>query len=136
MDGAIDTIYPGYTGDGYVDTDDSIGAGIDWEMDFDSSITRSFTFIYACPDDRTADLIVDGHIIVSDIQFPSTGSWSDWDFVTVYARADAGVSEVRLQSTSASGLPNVDSIEVTGIYALEAPDVAALNLEKDFFLEH
>jgi hypothetical protein len=114
VDGSIDTAYSGYTGDGYADTDDSIGAGIDWHVDFDSSVTKSFTFRYACPDDRTADLLVNGVITASNIQFPSTGSWSAWDFVTVYAGTDAGVSDVRLQSTSSTGLPNVDYMETVG----------------------
>ncbi|HOL32813.1 MAG TPA: glycoside hydrolase family 98 domain-containing protein, partial [Anaerohalosphaeraceae bacterium] len=121
VDGIIDTTDSGYTGDGYADTSDSLGAGIDWEVHFDSSVTKSFTFQYACPDNRTADLIVDGVPIASNIQFPSTGSWSDWKFVTVYARADAGVSDLRLQSTSGLGLPHIDYIQIVGILPLEAP---------------
>jgi hypothetical protein len=116
VDGTIDNTYSGYTGDGYADTNDSSGAGIDYELYFGSAVTKSFTFRYACPNDRTADLIVNGEIIASEIQFPSTGSWSTWDFVTVYASADANdeLSDVRLQATSATGLPNVDYMEVTG----------------------
>jgi len=121
VDGTIDSLYSGYTGDGYANTIDAIGAGIDWEVDFDTSVTKAFTVQYACPDDRTADLIVNGMIIASEIQFPSTGSWSDWGFVTVYARAYAGVSGLRLQSTSTSGLPHIDYINIIGILPLEAP---------------
>ena len=123
VDGIVGTAYSGYTGDGYLDTEDVLNAGVNWEIDFDTSITRSFTFFYACPEDRTADLLVNGNTIVADIEFPATSSWSDWNFVTVYARASSGVSSVRLESNSISGLPNLDYIEVTGIYALEAPDV-------------
>ena len=116
LDGIIDRSYPGYTGDGYANPNDSIGAGINWKMDFDSSTTKSLTFRYACPDNRTASLIVNGTtIIATDIQFPSTGSWSTWDFITVYVGADTGVSGLRLQSMSATGLPNIDCLEVVGI---------------------
>jgi hypothetical protein len=114
VDGTIDTTYSGFTGDGYANTNDSSGAGIDWNVNFDSSVTKSFTFRYACPDDRTADLIVNGVIVASKIRFPSTGAWSAWDFVTVYAGTDAGSSDLMLQSTSSTGLPNVDYMEVTG----------------------
>jgi hypothetical protein len=117
VDGTIDNTYLGYTGDGYANPNDAIGAGMDWEMEFDASITKSFTLRYACPDNRTADLIVNGQIVASEIQFPSTGSWSAWDFVTVYASTNAGIFDVRLQSTSVAGLPNVDSMEVAGILA-------------------
>jgi hypothetical protein len=114
VDGTIDTAYSGYTGVGYANTNDSSGAGIDWNVNFDSSVTKSFTFRYACPDDRTADLLVNGVIVASKIRFPSTGAWSAWEFVTVYAGTDAGASDVRLASTSSTGLPNVDYMEVTG----------------------
>jgi hypothetical protein len=114
VDGTIDNNYSGYTGDGFANTDDSRGAGIDYELYFGLAVTKSFTFRYACPDNRTADLIVNGKIIASEIQFPSTGTWSTWDFVTVYAGTDAGLFDVRLQSTSTTGLPNVDYMEVIG----------------------
>lgn len=114
VDGTIDNNYPGYTGDGFANTDDSRGAGIDWHVYFGSSVTKSFTFRYACPDDRTADLIINGIKVASGIHFPSTGTWSAWDFVTVYASTDAGASDVRIQSTSDTGLPNIDYIEVIG----------------------
>lgn len=125
VEGVVDNSYPGYTGGGYADTDDSIGAGIVWNVDFDSSITKSFTLRYACPDDRTADLIVNNTIIASNVEFPSTGSWSAWDYVTVYAGADAGVSDVRLESASTIGLPNIDYVEILGILPLEAPAAPA-----------
>ena len=115
VDGIIDDAYSGFTGAGYADTHDLTGVGIDWEMYFDPSVTKSFTFRYACPEDSTADLIVNDEIIATQIQFPSTGSWLSWDFVTVYAGSGQGQSDVRLESTSSTGLPNIDSLEVTGL---------------------
>jgi hypothetical protein len=114
VDGIIDNTYSGYTGNGYANTNDTSGAGIDWYVYLDSSITKSFTFRYACPDDRTANLIVDGTVVVSNIQFHSTGGWDTWDFVTVYTSTKTGISNVRLQSTSAAGLPNIDYMEFIG----------------------
>jgi hypothetical protein len=114
VNGTIDNTYSGYTGTGYANTNDSNGAGIDWHVYFGSSVTKSFAFRYACPDNRTADLIVNGEVVATEINFPSTGAWTTWDFVTVYANTDAGDFDVRLQSTSDAGLPNIDYIEVTG----------------------
>jgi hypothetical protein len=114
VDGTIDANQPGYTGAGFANTSDVMGAGVDWELTFNSLTTKSFTFRYASTNDRTADLIVDGVKVASNIQFGSTGSLSNWGFVTVYASVPAGDSAVRLQSTSATGLPNIDSLEVLG----------------------
>ncbi len=130
VEGMIDNTYSGYTGDGYANTNDSIGVGIDYELYFGPAATKSFTFRYACPDDRIADLIVNGEIIASEIQFSSTGSWSTWDFVTVYASAEASaeLSGVRLQATSATGLPNVDFMEMTGGGVETTPPAAPTGL--------
>ncbi len=114
VDGAVDTFYPGYVGDGYADTTDMPGAGINWALDFDTSTIKSFTFRYAGIADRTADLLINGTNVAADLSFPATGSWSDWDYVTVYAAVPEGVSNIRLQAISGAGLPNIDSLEVVG----------------------
>jgi hypothetical protein len=77
-------------------------------------VVKSLTFRYACTNDRTADLIVNGINVAANLKFPSTGSFSAWDYVTVYPYITAGAAEVRLQSTSAAGLPNIDSVELIG----------------------
>jgi fibronectin type 3 domain-containing protein len=114
LDGAINTNQPGYTGAGFADTYDASGAGVYWSLNFDSSVPKSFTFRYACTDDRTADLIVDGTNVASNIRFLSTGSWTNWDYVTIYATVPAGESLAQLRSTTGSGLPDLDSMEITG----------------------
>jgi hypothetical protein len=114
VDGTIDNTYSGYTGSGYANTTDASGAGIDWNIYFDSSITKAFTFRYAGTNDGMANLFINGTNAASNILFPSTGSFTNWDYITVYAYAAAGASDVRLQSTNSPGLPNIDYVEVTG----------------------
>lgn len=114
VDGAVSSGNVGYTGTGFADTYDVAGAGIDWVLDFDSSTVKSFIFRYASVVGGTANLLVGGSTVVSNIPFPSTGALSSWDYVTVYAYIPAGVKDVRLEALSSSGLPNVDSLEITG----------------------
>lgn len=121
VDGTVDNNYPGYTGDGFANTTDSTGAGINWNLNFDASLVKAFTFRYASVNSGTADLIVGGVNVASEIQFPSTGSWTSWDYVTVYAYTPEGTADVRLQSTSANGLPNVDYLQVVGGWAGTQP---------------
>ena len=114
VDGTVDNVYSGYTSDGYANAMDSNGAGIDWTLSFDSSLVKAITFRYASTNSGSADLIVAGANVASEIQFPSTGSMTNWDFATVYVYAPAGTTNVRLQSSSSTGLPNVDSLQVAG----------------------
>lgn len=121
VEGTIDNVNPGYTGDGYANSSNSIGAAINWNLNFDSSVIKSFTFRYASTNSGTADLVIGGVSVASKIQFPATGSMTNWDNVTVYAYTPAGNSAVRLQSASAAGLPNIDYLAVTGGWAGTQP---------------
>lgn len=114
LDGVVAASAAGFTGSGYADTTDVLGAGVNWALTLNSQRVKSFTFRYASLADRTADLVVDGVAVAADIQFPATGSLSEWRFATVYASVPSGDADVRLQSTSAAGLPNIDSLEVVG----------------------
>ena len=114
VDGSIESNQSGFTDSGFADTTDAEGAGIDWALNFDASDVKSFTFRYSSTTDRTAELWVGGEKVSSGIVFRSTGSPGVWDHVTVYAYVEPGEATVRLQATSATGLPNVDSLEMIG----------------------
>lgn len=121
VDGTIGSAYPGYTGEGYAETIASVGAGINWSLDFDASSIKAVTFRYAGTNNSTADLIIGGVNVASKVQFPSTGSMTNWDHATVYVCVPAGSATVRLQSTSATGLPHMDCIRVIGGWAGTQP---------------
>lgn len=123
LDGIIDNSNPGYTGDGFAETAQTNGVSIYWSLYFDSSVVKSFTFRYAATNDGTANLLVNGTNVVSNIQFPSTGSLTNWYFVTVYPSVVPGACNVRLQSTSTNGLPNIDSLELIGGNSIPAPQL-------------
>ncbi|MGH7979308.1 MAG: carbohydrate-binding protein, partial [Limisphaerales bacterium] len=114
VDGAIGNTYSGYTGAGYAVAANTNGAGINWNIYFDSSATKAFTFRYSGTNDGTANLFINGTNAASNILFPSTGMFTNWDYVTVYAYAGPGASSVRLQSANSLGLPYIDYVEITG----------------------
>ncbi len=114
VDGTISNDQAGFTGTGFSNTADAAGAGIDWWLDFPAAETGAFTFRYAGLENKTADLFVNGVKIVSNINFPATGSLGSWGLVTVHASVGAGLSNVRLQAVSATGLPNMDFLGVGG----------------------
>jgi len=128
VDGTIDTNFPGYSGDGFANTFETNGASTYWSLYFDSSAVKSFAFRYASTNDGAADLLLNGTNIVANIQFPSTGSYSNWDFVSVYAYAAPGAGNLRLQSTSSNGLPNIDSLELIGGNAIPQPHLSVASL--------
>lgn len=114
VDGTIDNNHSGYVGAGFANPADTNGASIYWNAYFDASVVKSFTFRYASTNSRSANLIINGVNVASGIQFPATGSFATWDYVTVNASVAPGDAEVKLQADSAAGLPNIDSFELIG----------------------
>jgi hypothetical protein len=131
VDGVIDNNYSGFTGNGFANAADTNGASIYWSLYFDSSVVKSFTFRYASTNAGTADLTVNGTNVVSSIQFPSTGSLTNWDFVTVYPSVSPGACNVRLQATSSNGLPNIDSLELIGGGPIPPPQLAVASINNN-----
>lgn len=114
VDGTIDNNYLGFLGNGFANTNNVTGAGINWKVNFGSSGSKTFTFRYASADDRPGRLIINGTTVLASISFPSTGGWGNWGTVSVTANANAGIADVRLEATGSAGLGNVDYLAVTG----------------------
>uniref|UniRef100_UPI000555317C carbohydrate-binding protein n=1 Tax=Aquimarina pacifica TaxID=1296415 RepID=UPI000555317C len=114
VDGTIDNNHSSYTGTGFANTANALGNSIDWEID-GAAGSYTFTWRYASTSNRPADLLINGTIISSDIEFNSTGAWSSWQTTqSVTVSLADGAKTVRLQSTTSSGLGNIDYIEITG----------------------
>ncbi|MBN1185998.1 MAG: carbohydrate-binding protein [Bacteroidales bacterium] len=114
VDGTVDNNNSGFTGDGFANTANASGNGVDYKVNFSSSGTYTFTFRYASTSDRPGRLIINGSTAVSSISFPSTGSWTTWTTVSANATVSAGTYDVRLEATGTSGLGNIDYMQVTG----------------------
>lgn len=114
VNGTIDNNYPGYSGSGFANTNNAVGNGINWKINFTSSGSKTFTFRYASTDNRPARLLINNVAVLSNINFPSTGSWSTWSTISVTVSANAGIHNVRLEATGSNGLPNIDYVDAGG----------------------
>ncbi|OHB55781.1 MAG: hypothetical protein A2173_05810 [Planctomycetes bacterium RBG_13_44_8b] len=113
-DGTIYTTYAGYTGDGYYRTALVAGKGINWSISALSSGTYTFKWRYAfASGDRPARLLINDSEVVSHIDFPATGTWTNWLTVSQEVSLTAGVNNIRLESTG-GGLAHIDYIMITG----------------------
>jgi poly(hydroxyalkanoate) depolymerase family esterase len=125
LNGTIDTDHTGYTGTGFANTTNAAGSGITWKVNFASSGNKTFTFRYASTDNRPGNLVINGATALSNINFPSTGSWDTWSTVSVTIPANAGIVNVRLEAAGSNGLGNIDYLEVTGGTAADCSAITA-----------
>ena len=115
---SIDNNNSGYTGVGFINTENAASEGADWSVVVPSTGSYTITWRYSNGggSDRPGDLLVDSSTVVSNVSFPATTDWATWDTVTQTVSLTAGTRTIRIESTAAntSGLGNVDYIQISG----------------------
>ena len=112
--GTVATNHAGYSGSGFVDTANAVGAYVEWTVTVPTAGTYTATFGYAngTPTDRPLDVAVDGATADAGVSFPGTGSWTTWARHGVGVRLAAGSNTIRVTATTANGAPNLDYLDL------------------------
>ncbi|MGW2400161.1 PQQ-dependent sugar dehydrogenase [Kitasatospora sp. NPDC001664] len=112
--GAVESNHTGYSGTGFVNGDNASGSSVEFTVNAATAGAGVLSVRYAngTTIDRPADITVNGARVAAGRSFPSTGTWDTWTTATVTAPLTAGANKVRLTSSSADGLPNLDYLEV------------------------
>jgi hypothetical protein len=125
--GAVETEYAGYSGSGFCNGTNATGAYAQFTVSAPASgtATLSVRFANGTTTARAADIIVNG-TTVSSTSFASTGTWTGWTTKTLTVPVNAGSNTVRLNPTSANGLPNVDYLDAETSGTTTPPSSSAL----------
>ncbi len=115
VDGIVESSNAGYSGSGYLNANNALGAGIEWAVSVTEAGTYSLKFVYANgATDRPGDVVVGDSVASAAVSFPSTTEWSTWSTVTLDVSLAAGENRISLEATSDDGLANIDSLTITG----------------------
>jgi hypothetical protein len=109
----IRTNHGGYTGTGYVDYTDH--GFIEWDVEVETAGLYQLEFRYAfgTADDRLLNIVGnDGILIISELVFPSTQQFDNWQTISVFAKLDAGFNIIRAETVTDNG-PNIDHLLVS-----------------------
>jgi hypothetical protein len=111
VNGVVESNHAGFTGTGFVNSANAAGAADEFTVRPASAGTKSLVFRYAngTTTSRPATITINGTVRAT-LQFPGTGSWTNWMIQTVSAPLTAGANTVRATSTTANGLANLDSL--------------------------
>ncbi|QMV04814.1 family 43 glycosylhydrolase [Streptomyces lincolnensis] len=112
--GTIDSNQAGYSGSGFCNGTAAAGAFAQFTVTSAAagSATVGVRFANGATDGtRPANLIVNGST-VGTVSFESTGAWTTWSTKTVTIPLNGGSNTIRLDPTTAAGLPNVDYLDV------------------------
>ncbi|MCS3796497.1 carbohydrate-binding protein [Niastella sp. OAS944] len=116
LNGTVDSDNAGYTGTGFSNVTNAVGSGITWRINVTTAGAYTLAWRYANGggSNRPAKLIINGTEVVSTIDFNATTDWTTWVEVSLSRSLTAGQNTIRLESTSASGLANIDYFKVNG----------------------
>ncbi|MFJ8467763.1 family 43 glycosylhydrolase [Streptomyces swartbergensis] len=112
--GTIDSNQAGYSGSGFCNGDSAVGAFAEFTVNSATARTATLGIRFAngaTTGARPANLVVNG-ATAGALSFESTGAWTTWTTKTVTVPLDASSNTIRLDPTTATGLPNVDYLDV------------------------
>ena len=112
--GTIDSNQAGYSGSGFCNGDSAVGAFAEFTVNSETARTATLGIRFAhgaTTGARPANLVVNG-ATAGALSFESTGAWTTWTTKTVTVPLNAGNNTIRLDPTTATGLPNVDYLDV------------------------
>ncbi len=116
FNGTVENGYRGYTGSGYVNTPNTPGAYIQWNVYSAAAGIRQLTFRYANGNSTAvkADIEVNNKVAGLPITF-NPGRWNQWQAQSIRTRFKAGNNTVRIEG--AEGLANIDMLAVDSAQA-------------------
>ncbi|GLH96453.1 hypothetical protein Pa4123_17270 [Phytohabitans aurantiacus] len=112
--GTIDSNWSGYSGSGFCNGGNAAGAYAQFAVNAPAAGTATLRVRFAngVTTARPASLIVNGATVQTP-SFEGTGAWSTWMTKTLTVTLNAGGNTIRLNPTTANGLPNIDYLEIT-----------------------
>ncbi|WP_326799374.1 carbohydrate-binding protein [Streptomyces sp. NBC_01808] len=113
-DGVIESNHTGYSGSGFCNADNAVGAGAQFTVTASTAGTATISIRYAngTTAGRPADVSVNGAVAHAAGGFGPTGAWTTWVTQTLTVSVNAGSNTIRLTPTTAAGLANVDYLDV------------------------
>ena len=112
--GTFDSNHLGFTGTGFANPANAVGAYVDIPVTAAAAGTRTLTFRYSdgTAAARPATISVNG-TSHGTLNFPATADWDTWSTVSVTVDLKAGTNTIRIAGTTAAGDANIDSVTVS-----------------------
>lgn len=106
--------HSGFTGEGYVDADNKLGSHVEVSCSVPEAgpYTLAVRYVHVKPDERPAEVRVNGEVVGGPLEFPRTGWWTAWSYVTMPVELLSGRNVIRLTALGAEGLVNLDHFTV------------------------
>ena len=114
IQGKIATNHNNYTGTGFVDGTNAVGAYIEWKFSIKDAGNDSLFIFYAHgkTGDRSMSITLNDSMIVPSMSFNPTANYDTWVANITMIPLKKGGNILRLTALTADGGPNLDRIEI------------------------
>ncbi len=101
----------GYSGEGFINTDDALGAMVYWVLNSEQSQSATLSFRYANggTTSRNGELFINT-IPVGVLELTPTGNWTTWEVSTLNINLEQGANTIEIKATTDNGLANIDVV--------------------------
>jgi hypothetical protein len=112
--GTFDSNHLGFTGTGFANTANAVGAYVDIPVTAATAGTKTLSFRYSdgTTAARPATISVNG-TARGTLNFPITANWDTWATASISVPLTAGANTIRVTGTTAGGAANIDSVNVS-----------------------
>ena len=110
-EGIIDTKHTGFTGTGFVDTENKDGVFVEWLINVPVATvdTLAFRFALGKEEDRYMQVWVN-RVLIDTINFDNTQEFTNWEYRRSPASLNAGLNRIKLVAINPEGAPNLDHL--------------------------
>jgi PelA/Pel-15E family pectate lyase len=120
-----DGVHTGFTGEGFVDTDNRLGSHVELTFDVPTAgfYLLSARYTHGKEDTRPAEVRVNGEVVDPALPFRPTGFWTYWTYLPLPKPVNLkqGQNVVRFTATGPEGLANLDHIKLVLAPTTTAP---------------
>jgi uncharacterized repeat protein (TIGR02543 family) len=128
LEGTIDNNHTGFTGSGFSNANNAVGAGITWKVSATAGAYQlQWRYANGTTTNRTANLFINGVQVGGSVSFAGTSTWTNWTTTSpTSVNLVSGVNTIVLDGATSNGLANIDWIEINGNNPTAASCNAAL----------
>lgn len=104
----------GFTGAGFADYVNASGDYVNWTVNAQAAGLYDLKFRYALQSgNRPLEMRINGQVVDANLDFPATGNWASWQYVTLPSQQLlAGTNTIQASAAGSSG-PNMDHLLLT-----------------------
>lgn len=106
----------GFLGESYINFDNEPGSYLELKVGMAVAGEQTLSIRYAngTASARPMEIKINNTVVSGSISFGTTGSWTNWETISINVFFNEGINVMRFTSVGSEGGPNIDQFEISG----------------------